>query len=83
MSKVSAVDFGNVVLVEVANHVTAFEQSSNQAIDYYSRAFGKPAYLVSKVSSRSVRYRGRNSTILNQLRRINPYTLRWSEYRIS
>lgn len=34
MAKVSAVDFGNVVLVEVSNNVTVFEHSSEEAINY-------------------------------------------------
>jgi hypothetical protein len=82
MTRVNAVDFGNVVLVEVANHVTASESESSEAIRLLSDAFGKPAYLISKQSSRSVRYRGRNTSTLNQLRRIDPRNLRWSEYRI-
>lgn len=83
MANVNAVDFGNIVLVEVANHVTESEHESTNVINYLSNAFGKPAYLVSKYSSRTVRYRGRNNSILNQLKRIDPRMLRWSEYRIS
>lgn len=83
MATVYAVDFGNIVLVEVANHVTASERESSEVINYLGRAFGKPVYLVSKYSNRSVRYRGSNRTVLNQLQRLDPSNLRWTRYRIS
>lgn len=83
MTRVQAVDFGNVILVEVRNSVTLNTSTSNEAIDYFSSVFRKPAYLVSKVSNSQVRYRGHNQATLNQLRRINPYNLRWATYNIS
>ncbi|MCR8641434.1 hypothetical protein NV379_02080 [Paenibacillus sp. N1-5-1-14] len=81
MSKVFAVDFGNIVLVQVKPTVIASQSTSSDVISYLSSSFGKPAYLVGESAGR-YKYRGSNQSTLNQLSRINPQTLRWSEYRI-